>query len=247
MSKIQAAMDWAVSIAADSSHGYDQNSRWGPDYDCSSLMISAWEHAGVPVKTNGATYTGNMKYVFLNTGFRDVTKQVNLSTGAGLQAGDVLLHEKNHTAMYLGGGRIVHASINEKGTIKGGAVGDQTGGEICTRSYYNYPWDCVLRYGEEEPPPQSPSVTPPLTQGSQGGMVTESRTATPMLSPGMISGAVLSMQLLLVYKWGKKLPQYGPDGEYGDETFVAFTSFQRDHGLDEDGICGPASWAALIN
>lgn len=234
MSKIQAAMDWAVSIAADSSHGYDQNSRWGPDYDCSSLMISAWEHAGVPVKTNGATYTGNMKYVFSRTGFRDVTKQVNLKTGAGLLAGDVLLHEKNHTAMFIGGGKVVQASINELGTIKGGRSGDQTGGEINIRGYYNYPWDCVLRYAEDVTGDTRPRKEPVID-------------ATPMLSPGMISGAVLSMQILLVYKWGKKLPEYGPDGEYGDETYAALTSFQRDHGLDADGICGPMTWAALIN
>ena len=29
-----------------------------------------------------------------------------------------------------------HASINEKGTVKGGAKGDQTGKEVCTRTYY---------------------------------------------------------------------------------------------------------------
>ena len=234
MSKIQAAMDWAVSIAADSSHGYDQISRWGPAYDCSSLLISAWEQAGVPVKTKGATYTGNMKYVFSQTGFRDVTKQVNLKTGAGLLAGDVLLHEKNHTAMFIGGGKVVQASINELGTIKGGRSGDQTGGEINIRGYYNYPWDCVLRYAGEETGDTRPREEP----------VTD---ATPMLSPGMIGGAVLSMQLLLQHKWGKRLPRYGPDGEYGDETYAALTSFQRDHGLDADGICGPMTWAALIN
>lgn len=32
--------------AADNSHGYDQANRWGPDYDCSSAVISAWELAG---------------------------------------------------------------------------------------------------------------------------------------------------------------------------------------------------------
>ena len=145
MSKIQSAVDWAVGIASDSSHGYAQDNRWGPDYDCSSLVISAWEHAGVPVKTKGATYTGNMKKVFLACGFKDVTAQVNRASGAGLQTGDVLLHERNHTAMHIGNGQIVQASVNERGGITGGKTGDQTGGEIHVRSYYNYPWDCVLR------------------------------------------------------------------------------------------------------
>lgn len=38
--------------------------------------------------------------------------------------------------------RIGHASISEKGTING-AKGDQTGGEVCVRSWYSKPWDYV--------------------------------------------------------------------------------------------------------
>ena len=67
-----------------------------------------------------------------------------------LKRGDILLvhREKGpqHTAIYIGGGRIVHASLNEKGTTTGGKTGDQTGREITTRDYYDRPWDYVLRY-----------------------------------------------------------------------------------------------------
>lgn len=143
------AVAWAVETAARAEHGYDQTSRWGPDYDCSSLVISAYEQAGTGVRAAGATYTGNMRTAFLSCGFADVTNTVSLPSGTGLVAGDVLLHEQNHTALCIGGGQIVHASGNEKGGIIGGQTGDQTGGEICVRSYYNYPWDCVLRYRED--------------------------------------------------------------------------------------------------
>ena len=145
---IEKAVTWAIKIAQDPAHGYDQIRRWGPDYDCSSLMISAWQQAGVPVKTAGATYTGNMAPVFLCCGFEDVTAEVNLATGTGLQRGDVLLNTQHHTAMSIGGGQIVHASINESGRATGGKTGDQTGREICVRSYYKYSkgWDKVLRY-----------------------------------------------------------------------------------------------------
>ena len=68
MTKTEKAVTWAIEIANDPAHGYDQDNRWGPDYDCSSLVISAWQQAGVPVKTKGATYTGNMKSVFLSCG-----------------------------------------------------------------------------------------------------------------------------------------------------------------------------------
>jgi hypothetical protein len=67
-------------LARDDSHGYDQTNRWGPDYDCSSAVITVWESVGVPVKTMGASYTGNMRGVFLRCGFEDVTDSVELST-----------------------------------------------------------------------------------------------------------------------------------------------------------------------
>ena len=145
--KVQEAVDWALAIAADDSHGYDQINRWGPDYDCSSLIISAYEHAGIPVKSAGATYTGNMREVFLKCGF-EVVKNWNRSTGAGLILGDVLLNIVHHTEMCIGNGQLVKASSNEFGGIKGGKVGDQTGGEIHTGGYYVFSsgWDCALRY-----------------------------------------------------------------------------------------------------
>lgn len=51
MGKIETATQWMIDLANDDSHGYDQDSRWGPDYDCSSSVISAWQYAGVPVKS----------------------------------------------------------------------------------------------------------------------------------------------------------------------------------------------------
>lgn len=156
MSKIENAVNWAIRIAQDNSHGYDQANRWGPNYDCSSLLISAWEQAGVPVKSKGATYTGNMYSVFTSCGFKDVSSSVNISNGSGIQRGDVLLNHADHTAMSTGNGQIVQASINEFGGVTGGQSGDQTGAEIQVRSYYNYPWNCVLRYPEANTPKQVP-------------------------------------------------------------------------------------------
>ena len=147
MSVIEKAVDWARATANDDAHGYDQGSRWGPDYDCSSLVISAWKQAGVPLT---CTWTGNMKQDMLAHGFGDVTSQVDLNTGAGLRAGDVLLHETQHTALYIGNGQIVNAGGNENGGITGGKTGDQTGREIRVIGYYNHPWQCVLRYRQEK-------------------------------------------------------------------------------------------------
>ena len=150
MSKTESAIQWMENHANNNAHGYDQRYRWGEkgDFDCSSAVISAWQAAGVPVMTKGATYTGNMYSVFLSCGFEDVTGTVNLVTGAGLRRGDVLLNTAHHTAMYCGNGKEVEASINERGTAVDGAPGDQTGREFLIRSYRNYPWNHVLRYKE---------------------------------------------------------------------------------------------------
>lgn len=136
MGKIETATQWMIDLANDDSHGYDQDSRWGPDYDCSSSVISAWQYAGVPVKTKGASSTYDMKNVFLSCGFTNVISSVNVSTGAGLKRGDVL-HRSGHTAMYIGNNKQVAAHLNEKGTTKGGKTGDQTGKEISVSAYSN--------------------------------------------------------------------------------------------------------------
>lgn len=41
--------------------------------------------------------------------------------------------------------KIGHASIDERGKASGGTAGDQTGGEVYTRTWYNANWDVVLR------------------------------------------------------------------------------------------------------
>lgn len=159
MSKANEAAAWSEAIAWDDTNGYDQTNRWGPDWDCSSLPIRAYELAGVPVRLHGAGYTGNMVPAFLACGFRDVKDSVDLATGAGLQRGDVLVNVAHHAAICLGNGKIVNAGGNEFGGVTGGQSGDQTGREIRVMPYYLFPkgWDHVLRYIEEEPgePPQA--------------------------------------------------------------------------------------------
>lgn len=64
--------------------------------------------------------------------------------------GDVLLahnNDRQHTAIYLGDGMMVHASNGEKGT-KGNKAGDQTKREICVAKVSGK-WDFVLRYPDE--------------------------------------------------------------------------------------------------
>lgn len=235
MGIIDNAVTRALEIAADDSHGYDQAGRWGPDYDCSSLVISAFRKAGVPLS---CTYTGNMRGDMLRCGFEDVTGSVDLSTGAGLERGDVLLNHVHHTALYIGGGQLVQASINEYGGTTGGQTGDQTGREICTRGYYNYPWDCVLRYeGEGGTPDQRPP------DSSTAKLPTMCNPKIPEVQKGDRGAAVAACQAALNYK-GQNAGEV--DGDAGTRTHNAIMAFQAEHGLDPDGVCGKATWTELL-
>lgn len=221
MSIIEKAIAWALGIANDPAHGYDQASRWGPNYDCSSFVISAFKVAGLKLL---ATYTGNMKYDFLRHGFVAVTDGT-------LKRGDVLLHEKNHTALYIGNGQIVQAGSNERGGITGGQTGDQTGSEIGIRGYYNYPWDCVLRYvgdlGEEVEESEPDLDTSPIQRGDIGARVKK-------------------VQALLIYFHGISCGPDGVDGDFGLNTESAVEEFQTLSGLAPDGIVGPLTAVDLL-
>ena len=121
--------------------GYSQSDRWdirdGGNADCSSLVIWCLREAGFD--TGGATYTGNLSAELTARGW------ARLPDDGDPQPGDILLNDADHVAVYLGGGRLAQASMSEHGTAWGSG-GDQTGGETNTSPYYDFPWDCYLRY-----------------------------------------------------------------------------------------------------
>ena len=216
----EAALAWAVQIANDQTHGYSQQNRNGPDYDCSSLVLSAFRKAGADV--GQATYTGNMRSELLKHGFSDVTASINLASGANLKPGDILLYHiggtAGHTALYAGQGQIVHARGQSYGSSK---PGDQ-GTEIAVTPYYRGKWATVLRY-----------------TGTQAVKTVIRRykveTELPMLQKGDTGKAVRVWQIIV---------GVDPDGEFGYLTKAATLTFQTAHNLEVDGVVGPESWAA---
>lgn len=140
---VEQAVQWALAIAADDTHGYDQDHRLGPDYDCSSFVSTAYANAGLNI--NPANTTSTIERAFKAVGF------VSVSDPHDRQRGDIFGTAYHHVVMCIDHDNIVHASINEKGDTTGGETGDQNGKEICTRSFYtpDYGWGYHLRYPEK--------------------------------------------------------------------------------------------------
>lgn len=248
MTKTEKAVAWIKQIAADNSHGYLWGG-WGPkDYDCGHLVITAWQEAGVPVKTAGSSYTGNMKRVFMSCGFKDVTTQVNLKTGAGMKAGDVLVNEKNHAAMCVGNGKIVQARSNLDGK-----TGDSSGNEIREQAYYNYPWDVVLRYAGDESADSGGSdeipVEDPKDEKPSGAETYTLTFHVLKYGAGMGDQAALLEEVRAMQQNLKALGfDIGPDGcdgKFGSNTKVAVVKYQRSVRLPADGIFGRSTRAAM--
>lgn len=150
-------------ISHDSHHGYTQGSGRGGngsfetlklssgelvsfedgDLDCSEGIRRCYAAVGVLPFGYWASYmwTGNEHAMLTSHGF----VQVRVQSAAAMKRGDVLLRN-GHTEMYLGGGLQGGARINEKGTILGGRVGDQTGGEVAKGPYRPSQWTRAYRY-----------------------------------------------------------------------------------------------------
>lgn len=246
MTKTEKAVAWIKQTAADNSHGYLWGG-WGPqDYDCGHLVITAWQEAGVPVKTAGASYTGNMKTVFMRCGFKVVTAQVNLKTGAGTKAGDVLLNEKNHAAMCVGNGKIVQARSNLDGK-----TGDSSGNEIREQNYYNYPWDCVLRYeGDEstgsggEVVVEDPKVETPSGSDTYTLSFHVLKYGAGMGKQSSLREEVRAMQQSLK-GLGFDIGPDGCDGLFGNNTKTAVVKYQQSVRITASGIFDRSTRAAM--
>ena len=94
--------------------------------------------------------------------------------------------------------------------------------------HLKYKDDKGVEYEGEYVPPGSEYTTEYLARGYQDVTGTSVRT----------------LQKYLV-QFGYSLGDYSPDGSFGYYTEQAVLSFQKDHGITQDGICGEKTWAAI--
>lgn len=238
MTVIEKAVQWAIDIANNNSHGYSQVSRWGnPDFDCSSFVISAWEYAGIPVREKGASYTGNMRSAFLACGFVDVSTQVGLTSGYGIQAGDVLLNYAAHTCLAIGNGKVANCRTDEGHP----QAGDQSGNEIRIQNFWSYPWNCVLRYKGKETV-DTPTVDTPTGKPKE---TTETHSWNPPVlrqSNAYSADCVVLQSLLNVRHWACG----SADGFFGPKTMASVNKAKSFYGMSQDGACDRKLWDRLL-
>lgn len=154
--------------------------------------------------------------------------------------------ERGDVIFFYSGGNINHTGIVE--SVSGGVVHTIEGNSsdmVARRAYatgstniagYGKPnWSLVSEVHEEDPviaptkPPQSVAST----------------TDIPMLQKGDKSEVVKALKALLVLRGYKG--KFSPSNNYfGSETRKAVLKFQADHGLEQDGIVGQYTWAALL-
>ncbi|MGN0194395.1 MAG: phage tail tape measure protein [Pseudoramibacter sp.] len=120
-----------LRLVNDDSHGYSQSNRWGPDYDCSSSIITALRWAGFD--TGNASYTGNMSSELTKHGWERLPYK-------NPKKGDILLNDDKHVEMALGNGlnagfHSAHGHPEPGDQAREAYVGRDPGG-----------WAAILRY-----------------------------------------------------------------------------------------------------
>lgn len=181
------------------------------DRDCSAAVIDAIKTAGIP--TGGASYTGNIRKCFESTG-QWVAKPVSFIASPG----DLYLREGSHVAMCLSQhpDQLMEFAHNESWGYYNGKVGDQlnnsgANAESHIRSYYNYPWNCIMHYTGDQ---NKIKVAVELMKH----LVTCKEHGYTMSSPGRTgSGGYCEVNI------GGAAPQPTPSNPIEEDTGIVFT------------------------
>lgn len=184
---IDRAVDWAVGIANDNSHGYT-NGKWGPEYSCISLVMEAFTAAGLDL---GKCNIDKMPDRLIARGFEDVTAEVDLASGQGLAKGDILWYvnadKHGHTEMYIGSGQMVGARGDTDGK-----PGDSKGDEISVVTYQDLGWQRVFRlpdgYTSEEQETEEPAEPADAIYRVQAGAYSKESNAKAACSRIIAAG-----------------------------------------------------------
>ena len=143
--------------------------------------------------------------------------------------------EPDHVGVVIGvtGGTIYVAEGNCSDAVR---LITRTRGQQYIRGYIVPDFKSVVTDDEsDEDAPQEPEK--PADEQIDLGL--------PTIRRGDKGRTVLAMQAVLI-ALGYRCGWYGSDGDFGAYTYAALVKFQNDVGLEPDGVCGPATWYALM-
>lgn len=127
--------------------------------------------------------------------------------------------KRGHVGLYIGDGWVIEAQGTKAGVVKTKVTASKwvEWGELKGVDYSGT--------APEPAPDPGPANRPTIRKGNRNVYVKEMQTMLDRL--------------------GYSLGICGVDGDFGAATEKAVKEFQRDHRLDQDGVCGPKTWAAL--
>ncbi len=189
-------------------------------YDCRGFTYWLFKQIGIVINGSGATSQYNDDSNWAEKGPIENMPKDKICC---VFRYDSSTKKMEHTLLYDGEGHYIHCSSEVK---------------KCSTSQYkatHYAIPKGLYDGNEtSTTPSVPVITPP----------TETTVELPTIRKGSKGSYVTLLQTLLLNK-GYKLPKYGADGDFGNETLEAVKQFQKDNRLAVDGVVGKNTWAKL--
>ncbi len=229
---------------SDRAQGRQYGSKWigHTVADCSGLFSWAFRQLG------GYMYHGSDTMYRKYCVSKGELKKGKRTDGATLKPGTAVFvwngSKYSHVGLFVGNGTVIEAmgTINGVTTTKVTAGKWTHWGELVGVDYTSV----ILRSGA---PGERASGSFSAEDGRQprdqaAGGVEGSPSVHPTLRKGSKGTAVSEMQTMLL-KLGYDLGPCGIDGDFGKATDAAVRSFQSDHRLTVDGICGADTWAEL--
>lgn len=188
--------------------------------DCSGLFYWAFKKLG------GSIYHGsNTIYDKYCSKHGKITDDIRKAMLPGTAVFVDHSGKKTHIGLFVGNGKVIEASSTEAGVITSKLTANKW-------TYYGLLKNVAYSTQDATETPSKPAddkiptgKLPTLKKGNTGEYVT-----------------LLQTKLM---NQGYDLGKYGVDGDFGSATLAAVKKFQKDHGLEQDGIVGKATWAAL--
>lgn len=232
----QMGATWTAAKQANMEKAYkadpEKNAKYKSSVQYGSQWIGhrVWDCAGLPrwaAKEHGLAIHSGSNLIW-NC---DLAKRGALTAGMALPVGALVFtgeteSDHPHVGEYTGDGIVTEATGAKKGVIES-KLSDK-----------KWRWWGLLKGVTYEFIPgtaEAPKTDPPKT---------ETGSTPPTIRKGNKNVYVKQMQQILD-KLGYNLGICGVDSDFGTATEKALKEFQRDHQLEQDGVCGPRTWAAL--